>query len=135
MTTEMLARPDCGLRGLALLDAVIAKIEASPKTWCQLYYRCGSGMCVAGHVDDLAGGRWAVPDPDSALASLLLAEPSDDPVLVWTNPRFGAVTSARNRATRLLRISDDDGFDLFWSLNSLARIKQVRDRIAAGEQS
>ncbi|RYZ17201.1 MAG: hypothetical protein EOO70_02595, partial [Myxococcaceae bacterium] len=72
------------LRGLPLLDLVIAQIELTPQTWHQAEWRCESGMCVAGWVAHLAGGKWLTAASDEVSASYVAAEREDDSEFVVT---------------------------------------------------
>lgn len=122
---------DTGLRGLALLDAAIAQIEQHPETWRQSALRCETGMCVAGHGADLAGGRWATGRSDD-FAGYLLPEEDDPPGDVWDYPFLdGPLVAAWNRAKRLMGLTDDQADDLFAIGNTLADIRLIRDELAA----
>lgn len=125
---------DCGLRGLALLDAAIAQIEAHPETWNQEVYRCGTGMCVAGWICELAGGRW-LEGADGIAPDALEPESYDESWLIsqWHGR---AAVNAPDRACTLLGTRDifsvgPLGASLFSGLNSLADIKTIRDELAA----
>jgi hypothetical protein len=130
---------DTGLRGLDLLDAAIAQIEAHPETWKQGEWRCATGMCVAGWIAQLGGGKWIAP-AESALADGLVPEPDDDQAdLYMTGTGIRYVTAAY-RAARLIGVSTDmdealdnpsDYRDLFSGGNSLADIKAMRDDLRA----
>lgn len=117
---------DCGLRGLPLLDAVIAQIEANPQTWTQKSYRCRTGMCVAGWVCEMTGGRWLHTLEESRYLSLLEPVDGDSP----DDISDGQVHAAE-RAARLLGLDEDTADNLFDGGNSLAEIKAIRDEIAA----
>jgi hypothetical protein len=121
---------DCGLRGLPLLDAVIEQIEAHPETWEQASYRCDSGMCVAGWAAEMSGACWATAvSPDATANYLLKAEAADRDGDI-AGLALGEVVTAPTRARRVLEITGDEDFDLFWSGNDLAEIKRIRDEIA-----
>jgi hypothetical protein len=128
------------LRGLPLLDAAIAHIEAHPETWEQGSYRCESGMCLAGWIGELAGGTWAAP-ATSGLAEYMLAGPGDENDLVYPCGEDAPMVPVADRAERLLGFSRFiDGWpwgerDLFASSNTLARIRRMRGEIAAREAS
>lgn len=120
------------LRGIPLLDAVIAHIEAEPQAWKQETYRCKTGMCVAGHAAQMAGGEWLVPelgDGDGIISDALLAEPGDDDdcVYVWNGTR---VIDSDRRAMRVLELTEEQADALFEGGNSLSDIRRARDRIA-----
>lgn len=120
------------LRGLALLDAAIAQIQAHPETWNQQVYRYGRAMCVAGWVAHLAGGEWLTgPEGD---ADLLVAEPDDYPKAVYQHGGV-AVIEADSRACRLLGITDGQADGLFMGSLRLADIRRTRDEIAAAVSS
>jgi hypothetical protein len=118
------------LRGLDLLDAAIDHIEKHPETWDQTTWRCRTGMCLAGHIAILAGGRWA-----AATGCHLVREPGEpaDPYLSLESVRVSC------RAERLIgaRIldgdeDDEDDRDLFDANNTLDDIKAMRDKLRAG---
>lgn len=134
------------LRGLALLDAAIAHIEANPQTWEQDDFRCGSGMCVGGWICELAGGAWLTPQANGILSWYLEAEPTDPPGTVrdvmLDGKRVPAVM-AYDRARRLIGApaafvdldDDEDRRRLFDGGNDLGDIKAIRDEIAAWFES
>jgi hypothetical protein len=136
MTTE--------LRGLPLLDAAIAHIEAHPETWVQGNYRCESGMCLAGWIGELTGARWAAGPGDVGLREYVEAAPDElgsEIVLVANDENLVHVA---DRADLLLGFDGDVRFvvdgdggdhDLFDGHNDLAEIKLIRDLIAAGGAS
>ena len=117
-----------GLRGLALLNAVIAQIEAHPETWDQEEWRCETGMCVAGWMCELGGGTW-LTGPYDVHSALLVIEDSDA-----NNARTKELSDGREgiyadeRARRLLG-ADPGG--LFDPDNSLSDIKAIRDELYA----
>jgi hypothetical protein len=125
------------LRGLPLLDAAIDHIEKHPEEWDQSQWRCKTGMCLAGHIVILAGGKWAHPErPESFL---LVQEPGER-----SDIGDGKVR-ASVRAERLLgagarfpdcngNCDDGDGSecrDLFDSNNTLDDIKGMRNELYA----
>lgn len=111
------AKPDPSLRGMPLLDAVITYLEAHPAAWADP----GSGG-LEDWIATLAGG-------ESHLDGCLTAEPDDDPADI-----DGPCVIAFDRSRRLLGISQEDAKDLFEGTGyDLARIKAVRDRLAARE--
>jgi hypothetical protein len=141
VTAATLAPADCGLRGLALLDLAIHNIEVDPGSWAQDHYRCRSGMCIAGHICTLAGGRWYGP-ADGPAPVFLLPEPGDEAFRkayslaagaqyfdsgAFTGPR--GTTHAYLRALRLLGTFDDLG--LFDALNDLDDIMVCRGTLVA----
>jgi len=122
------------LRGLALLDAAIAHVEARPETWEQGRYRCATGMCLAGWTAVRAGGQWLVGDPEGWGADYLISTAEDSAGCVESiNGR--AAIDAHNRARLLLGITEEQASYLFAGCNSLADIRRVRDEIAAGAAS
>jgi hypothetical protein len=114
------------LRGLALLDAVIAQIEAHPETWRQGSYRCETGMCVAGWAAEMTGGQWLYADTEGS-ADLLAAVPEDDPERVEED-----AIDAHYRAQRLFGIGAFEAGHLFAGGNKLTDIRRIRDELAAG---
>lgn len=128
MTEPTTAPADCGLRGLALLDAAIAQIEAHPETWEQGTWRCESGMCVAGWTATLAGGEWAYPPNAEGSKSAFLVPVPGDSARDIRNTSHGPAVFARFRAARLLGLFD--AFPLiFEPENDLAEIRRLRDEM------
>jgi hypothetical protein len=147
---------DCGLRGLDLLDAAISQIEQHPETWHQGSWRCGAGMCLAGHIATLAGARWPYPETNTTILpgpnvherrEVVAAEPEDDPSHVMFPDDFPVIPVVY-RAERLLGFEasigellddPDDDRDLFEGFNDLSDIRTMRDdlraRLRAGEGS
>lgn len=124
------------LRGLALLDAAIARTEAHPETWNQEDYRCETGMCVAGHACEIAGRKWATPASDPLWSDCLIAEDYDPRALTFPI-RLGdaevRVVTAADCAARLIgHATITSAGCLFGAYNTLADIKRIRDEIAAG---
>jgi hypothetical protein len=137
---------DTGLRGLDLLDAAIARADARPETLIPEYYRCGAGMCLAGHIGEAAGGTWAAP-PKGYAGECMVAEDGDSPREI-DDPRHAAVAvgghgpmiHVSRRARRLLGFSPymaealgdrDDHRDLFSARNTLDDIIAMRDDLRA----
>jgi len=123
-------------RGLALLDEAIGQIE-SGKDWNQGQWRCQTGMCVAGWVAQLAGGKWATR-ADDWYSYALIAEPEDQEGVITLEPdgilpSYGRkVVGAMYRATRLLGpdLTEDDCGRLFAGDNGVDDIRAIRDGIA-----
>lgn len=131
------------LRGLDLLDAAIAHIEAHPETWLQGSYRCESGMCLAGWAAQLAGGQWVTSaDSDPEFRANMTAERDDPAQDVDFDPDYGQIIHVADRAERLLggRFLDEvedgeDEPDLFAADNTLDDLKRMRDRLRSGAVS
>jgi hypothetical protein len=126
---------DYGLRGVSLLDAAVEQIILHPETWNQDSYRCGGGLCVAGHVDVLAGGDWVEADPDGAWSAYLVPGEGDHEGDVITLPGGVRAIPAGDRAARLVGITRPTAETLFAGDNSRDDIRAIRDQIAAGERS
>lgn len=130
-------------RGLALLDEAIDQIEMHAKAaeaggkcqWEQGEWRCASGMCLAGWVSQLAGGKWATPvssDNDyQPYEDCLVAEAGDDSDDVMASTSAGTVIHAQERATRLLGLGHDDAYTLFEGDNTVETIKGIREELIA----
>lgn len=119
----------------ALLDAV-DHVKAHPEEWDQDEYRCGTGMCIAGHGAERAGGRWAT-SPLATHSACLIAEPGDDRLHVGMCGQPTHIHASR-RARRVFGLTVGDAVELFWSHNTLARIEVIvytvagrRDDLAA----
>ena len=123
-----------GLRGLPLLDEGIRRIEADPSSWFKQHYRCESGMCLFGHIAEIDGGEWAFGADEDGRAYYLVPR-DDDPVDDVGEVRGKRVVECWDRVARLLGFSAGACCDLEDGHNSLAGIKALRDRIAAGDLS
>jgi hypothetical protein len=131
-------------RGLKLLDEAIDQIELHAKAaekggvsqWDQGSWRCGSGMCLAGWVDQLAGGQWltkADEDNPDDYEDYLSAEPDDLADDVEDTPH-GKAVHARERALRLLGLDDDYANaddSLFSADNTVEDIRSIRAKFIA----
>lgn len=107
---------DCGLRGLALLDAVIAQIEAHPETWDQRAWRqCGTTMCVAGWACEMTGAEWHGSDGAG------LRTPD------------GRESNAFHRGAEVLGLDHPAAVRLFIISEGLDDIRAFRDRLRARE--
>jgi len=133
-------------RGLPLLDEAIEQIElhsVSPRgQWYQGDWRCESGMCLAGWIDQLAGGEWLSPAGDDFNSDLLVPEPEDDADELrraydgydYVPGREGV--PAMVRAVRLIGLSWEQYSatriwgDIFSGENTLEMIKGIRDELA-----
>lgn len=123
-------------RGLALLDEAIEQIELQEKRenggdWQQQDWRCGSGMCLAGWIDQLAGGQWAFPVGNEHEDYLVATD--DDYSEAVETIEGKRVVHAQNRAEELLGV--DGGVTshgwLFGPSNSLHDIRRIRNWLAA----
>lgn len=110
-----------------LLRRTLDWIEKHPEEHDQTTWRCKTGMCFAGHAVTLAGGRWAfnaASDPNRA--AYLHAVQGDDPHQV----RFiggHRVIKARDRAQRILGLSDERADDLFDASNCRVDLREMVD--------
>ena len=111
---------------LDLYDRALAHITAHPEQWVQEEYRCGTGMCFAGHTAVLAGGRWLYPGHPRS--DLLVAEPGDPEEDIWD-----ACISAHDRARRLLGLTEEQADRVFVGTNTLDDLRRYRDLLARGE--
>lgn len=146
------------LQELALLEETLQFIKDNPVEWNQASWRCGSGMCFAGHAVTLAGGSWAT-NPGSEYSGWLLAEPGEGGSmsmrvdakgwaidLDWESDggnggvREVRCVPAEYRARRLLGLTAEESDRLFEGDNSLEDIeadigairkRKVRDAAAA----
>lgn len=109
---------------VALLDQVMAHIEANPHDWEQGDYRCSTGMCFAGWAVELSGGTW-VTDRDSRWRDQVFAEPDDEYSYASTLDGKTEVTDADYRAQRVLGIGGDEAGDLFYAGNTMDEIRRI----------
>jgi hypothetical protein len=127
-------------RGLALLDEAIDQISmqaVSPQgEWNQGEWRCESGMCLAGWVAQLGGGKWAFP-ADSSYSDLMVPDGDDSSDDIYDYSFMGNLVHCENRARRLLGLDaeeaeeDDKGnHGLFDGDNTLEDIRRKRDYLA-----
>jgi hypothetical protein len=121
-----------GLRGLAALDDAIAAIEADPRNWTQRWWRCKSGMCLAGHLAVRSGGTWA-HGPRSPYGTCLVPLPGE--IVTMKDHRSQPVVHVQDRAGRILGFSRQltDGRDLFAASNTLADLKAIQADLHAAE--
>jgi hypothetical protein len=96
---------------VALLKQTLAHIEAHPDEWQQTTYRCGTGMCFAGHAATLAGGAWMSSNP---LDDYMVAEDADDPIQVLDKE-----IHVKHRAERVLGLAWHQADRLFAPGNDL----------------
>lgn len=123
-------------RGLALLDEAIQQIElqqnrGTNSEWDQCFYRCKSGMCLAGWAAQLAGGQWAFPIKHD-YADMLLATDDDNPEDIEQEEGL-RVVDAHSRAARLMGLDDYQACEFFSAGNDLDYIRALRAELASGE--
>lgn len=129
-------------RGIALLDEAIEQVTLQSLAgdkgqWNQADWRCGSGMCLAGWIDQLAGGEWLTPAGDQ-FEDYMVAEDSDQGDPDYGDPPVDALgrhgVHAADRAERLLApdVSRYTADALFAGDNTLQDIKDIRASIPAG---
>lgn len=131
-------------RGLALLDEAIEQVELHAQAmgtagvcdWDQQNWRCGSGMCLAGWVVQLAGGKWATK-VGGEYEDYLVASAEDDPDDVVTEPSMwdgderppAAMIHVQERCNQLLGLDNDEGWQLYEGDNSISDIKAARNHL------
>lgn len=111
-----------------LLRRALAYVEAYRDEWFQGCWRA----CIAGHAAILAGGRWAIEDPDHALHFVLVPEDDDltkdvgiyDAADGWDGEPLRAVTVSV-RARRVLGLTNEQALRLFDSRNDLHRLHVI----------
>ena len=111
-----------------LLTETLTYIDRHRDDWVQGCWR----RCFAGHAAIIGGGRWAIPDPNHALARLLMPAPGDgrQDALVygaadgWDGPPLRAV-HVRTRACRLLGLGPEQASCLFNATNTLPRLYTI----------
>lgn len=113
----------------ARLDGAIAAIAADPRWWRQGEWRCGTGMCLAGHIAVRAGGRWLNTEvAHNEADAYLVPEPEDAPIDVtetWTRPdgcRDGV--HAASRALRLIGLPPFEDGGLFDAGNTVEDLRR-----------
>jgi hypothetical protein len=120
-------------RGLALLDEAIEQIEfqvgrPGGGDWSQGDWRCGSGMCLAGWVAQLAGAQWAFPAYCRGAEYVVANADDDDRAVINVDGK--RVVFVADRADDLLGLDDEEADLLFDAGNSITDIKHLRDRLA-----
>jgi hypothetical protein len=121
------------LRGLDALEDAIAAVAAAPETLRSEWWRCGSGMCIAGHLCDRNGGRW-LDGPDSLLGDYLVPLVAEAAATVLVGDRDGI--HACHRAERILgfrRWLTDDR-NLFDGDSTLADLQAILADLRRAEQ-
>lgn len=124
------------VNAVALLDA-LDHIKTNPRLWDQSTYRCRTGMCIAGHGADRAGGEWAAEPDDSAHSDCLKIDAADNPEHVGVCGDDTHVQAAV-RAAHVFGLDDGDACQLFRSCNDLPDLELMvysltgrRDDVAA----
>ena len=109
------------------LRAGLAAVEAAAKRheWDQRVWRCESGMCFAGWVAQINGGRWVTQDLDGQWSDWLHAGLEDDPARVVSSADGIQAVTARYRAMRILGLSQDEATMLFSSENDLPALRRT----------
>lgn len=106
-----------------LLDRTIEYIEKHPEEHQQSFYRCSTGMCVAGHAAVLDGAKWVHPeDLDNAMVFVEQADRDAFPSLLEDGETRIHVSLS---ASRRLGLSHDQDFVLFSGGNTLRTIKAI----------
>jgi hypothetical protein len=109
---------------IGLLKLALKQIETHPETWDQESWRvatgCGTKMCLAGWVCELAGGRWISPT-----SSGLFVESFDDPATICERWDGVLSVSARSRATTLLGLTREQARTLFLASNTLDDLRRT----------
>jgi hypothetical protein len=110
-------------------------IKNNPKDWDQANWRCETGMCFAGIVDQIAGGKWAVQPPTGRMCDVYLIANQADEDAGLRIKDFGEhrVVTAADRASRLLGIwaLNPLDIDLYSSSNSLEDLEKFVDAYEA----
>lgn len=106
---------DADLARLALKE-----IENRPQEWDQSNWHCGTSMCFAGFVAELAGAKWISPQSRSALdaATYLVLTPD------------GKIEQVSNFAAKALGFVGYDSsrnLDLFHACNDLEDLRGMID--------
>lgn len=117
-----------------LLTSTLTHIDRNRREWYQSDWR----TCYAGHAVILAGGHWAVADPDHALHYVLTPEDDDltndvrvfDAADGWDGEPLHAVT-VQARARRVLGLTVEQGVRLFTASNDLPRLYAIVSELCA----
>ena len=117
-----------------LARKALAWIGRNKASWNQDTWRCRSGMCFAGVVCELGGGKWLTSSRNDDLASFLVPEPGDLPDQLMTvkfRGREVKAIHARQRASRLLGITDyeDSCNALITMFGASLRLDQIRAEV------
>lgn len=116
------------MRDIALLDQIIAHIEAHPEDWLQDDWAqrspCGTTFCIAGHV-----ARIRMPEGWSFKFKELYDENYD---AAYTIGDHEATETISSFAADQLAISYTERDILFDGSNTLPEIKAIRDGLANG---
>lgn len=109
----------------------------NPDSWDQRRWRCTTGMCAAGHTSVLYGGTWAAEPHDlrkirifrgshvMEYVSGFLVATDDDPAERTTRLDGVPVVHARERAARLLDLSEVQADLLFAPFNTLDDLRRI----------
>jgi len=122
----------------ALARKALKYITNHPNEWDQANWRCESGMCFAGIVDQIAGGQWTVQPPSGRMADVFLVANLADEDAGLTIRTFGEhrVVTAADRASRLLGIWAHNplDIDLYSTVNSLEDLERFVDAYEAHDR-
>jgi len=120
---------------VALARKALKWINNHPQEWDQGNWRCQSGMCFAGIVDQIAGGQWAVQPPTGRMVDVYLVANQADEDAALRIRNFGEhrVVTAADRASRLLGIYPLNplDIDLYSAGNSLEDLERYVDAYEA----
>jgi hypothetical protein len=104
-----------------LLQQVLAKIEADPKSWNQSYWFCGTAACFAGHVCILSGDKPVFEEFEDENGDWV----EDDRSAVISVAGGGDRKDADDRAQELLGLTHDQALSLFSSENTLDDLRAI----------
>jgi hypothetical protein len=110
------------------MNDLIAFLEEHPELHVQGYWRCSSGMCLAGWASEIYGaGEWRWKHDFTE---------TDVPTYAWgqlVSKDTGETIHARELGQELLGLTDVEAAWLFSASNTLDDIKSYAAAIASGE--
>jgi len=116
---------------IRLAQQTLATIEANPKEWSQVNWRCETGMCFAGHAAMLAGREWA--EPENSFSDVVVDNKSNPHAWSHNDDEDVYVVHVREAAREALGLDDIEAFRLFAADNTLDDLRAYVGQIAAGQ--
>lgn len=111
----------------------IKYIRDHPEEHNQAYWRCDSGMCFAGIVCKMAGGRWYNKEPKGEKWDAYLLAVKADGAAIKEHGLFQLVGS-EDRAIRLLGITEEQAEELFHPNLDVEGIEAALDSLLREEK-
>lgn len=129
---------------IELLEKTMQHIETHPEDWNQETWRCGTGMCFAGHAATLAGREWASENPDGDNSMMILAKPDEFDSASFEETyshKTGRWTTTDRKVVLVedvarseLGLAEDEAEIMFEPDNTKADLRKMVDNLKAGRE-